>query len=145
MGRRGPGRSSIVGAIVEAIAGLDEAVQIGCSVESSPVSRSSRLSEVARYFGVPEGGARVVLPELVVPIARGKIVAFVGHSGKGKSTALNLIEQQIPRAHNISRMTFPANRALIDSVAPRAKLSEAMAVLSQCALGEAHLWMRGYA
>jgi ABC-type ATPase involved in cell division len=120
------------------------AAQIGCSVEASRVGQSGRTTEVARYFGVAPAGARVVLPELVVPISPGRIVAFVGHSGTGKSTALNLVEAQFPQAHNISRMTFPANRALIDAVAPRASLSEAMSMLSQCALGEAQLWMRVY-
>ncbi len=121
-----------------------ELAQIGCSVEATRVAQSSRASEVARYFGVVPAGARVVLPDQVIPIAPGRIVAFVGHSGTGKSTALGLVEAQFPRAHNISRMTFPANRALIDAVAPRASLGVAMSILSQCALGEAQLWMRVY-
>ncbi|NOX57329.1 MAG: ATP-binding cassette domain-containing protein [Planctomycetes bacterium] len=122
-----------------------DSVQLGCSLEPASVKQSSRTAAVARYFGVPVAGAKVVLADLEVSIAPGEIVAFVGPSGSGKSTALNLLEAQCPRSHNISRMTFPSNRALIDAVSPRASLSEAMSTLSQCALGEAHLWMRNYA
>ncbi len=121
-----------------------ELVQIGCSLEPTRTGPSSRSAEVARFFGVAPAGARVVLPDRSIEIGPGRIVAFVGHSGTGKSTALDMVESQVPRAHNISRMTFPPSRALIDSVAPRAALSEAMAALSQCALGEAQLWMRAY-
>ncbi len=118
--------------------------RIGCSVEATRVGQSSRLAEVARYFGVAPSGERVVLPDRAVPIEPGCVVAFVGHSGTGKSTGLDVVESQFPRAHNISRMKFPTNRALIDAVAPRASLSDAMSILSQCALGEAQLWMRVY-
>jgi energy-coupling factor transporter ATP-binding protein EcfA2 len=41
-------------------------------------------------------------------------------------------------------VTFPDNAAIIDRVASRAPLPDALSILTSCGLGEAHLWVRPF-
>jgi ABC-type hemin transport system ATPase subunit/GNAT superfamily N-acetyltransferase len=105
-----------------------------------------RLFGAGAAAGIGESviGETVVLPEMDITMGPGRIVAFIGPSGSGKSTALNLIRGQFPAAHDVQRVQFPTNRAIVDAVAPKCAFSDALNILSLCALGEAPLWLRRY-
>jgi len=105
---------------------------------------SRRAGQVRRLFGVNAAPARLVLPELAPRLGPGRIIALVGPSGSGKTTALRHLENRHASARSLERMCFPEGRPLVDVVAPRGSLAEALALLSLCALGEAPLWLRSF-
>ena len=120
-------------------------VRIRCVREMTPAPPSRRVAEVTMRFGLSgRTGPRRVLDPLAIELAPGRIIAFVGPSGSGKSSALEAIEARHPGGHNIQRINLPRDRALVDCICPQAELSEALALLTTCALGEARLWLRRY-
>ena len=127
-----------------AVVATAKVVRLACTRKPASLRASSRTAAVAHDFGVAPWAERVVLPAMRVSIGPGQIVAFTGPSGSGKSTALRLIERQCPLAFNVGRVKFPEHRALVDGVAPRGTLGEALEVLSLCALGEVPLWLRSF-
>ncbi|MCK4659555.1 MAG: hypothetical protein KAV82_08545 [Phycisphaerae bacterium] len=119
--------------------------RIECVRESAPVRPSPRVAEVSADFGVSTAsGLRRVLDPLALELAGGRIIAFVGPSGSGKSSALAQIEAQHAGGHSVQRVSLPQDRALVDCVSPHTSLSDALSLLTACALGEARLWLRRY-
>jgi ABC-type lipoprotein export system ATPase subunit/GNAT superfamily N-acetyltransferase len=118
---------------------------IECVRTLAPIRPSPRVAEVAMKFGVTGSAApRRVLEPLSVPLVPGQIIAFVGPSGSGKSSALAQIETQYAGGHNVQRVSLPPDRALVDCVTPHTSLTDALSLLTACALGEAPLWLRRY-
>lgn len=93
-------------------------------------------------FGLGVESDRAILHPVRVRLGPGRIVAFIGPSGSGKSTALGLIESRYAPALSLDCVQLPPDAALIDAVAPHAKLSDALRILSSCALAEVPLWLR---
>ena len=120
-------------------------MRIQCIKEPAPVRPSPRVAELAMTFGLPAVAApRRILDPLTLHLIPGQIIAFVGPSGSGKSSALAQIEAEHVGGHNVQRVSLPTDRALIDCVAPHAELAGALEILTACALGEARLWLRRY-
>lgn len=106
---------------------------------------SSRMADVRLKFGLGPGPhRRQLLAPLALRLGPGRIVALVGPSGSGKSTALTEIERKLSGGHNVARVLFPSDRSVVDAVAAQATLSDALALLSACALSEVPLWMRRF-
>jgi len=120
-------------------------VALECVATPSATRRSARTGSIAFQYGIPlEPGPRVIIPKTVVPLGCGRIVLFLGPSGSGKSTALSALDRQFPGGHFVQRIRFPKTSAIVDCVAPTADLPRALSLLSRCALGEAHLWIRRF-
>ena len=120
-------------------------MRIECVREPKPVPVSRRVAEVTMRFGVcGDTDERRVLEPLGLAFPPGHIIALVGASGSGKSSALAAIESHCPEGHNVQRVTLPTNRALVDGISPQGGLADALSVLTACALGEAPLWLRRY-
>lgn len=127
---------------LECVRGLAEA----------PVSR--RAAEVRLRFGLPsfaaadaagKGADSVrVLESVAIRLGPGRIVAFVGPSGSGKSSALNAVETIVPGGCAVDRIGFPADQPVVDLVASHAGLADALDTLSACGLSEAPLWLRPF-
>lgn len=79
-----------------------------------------------------------------VQLEPGRLILILGPSGSGKSTALAKIERQFAGGCMVERVGFPQERAIVDRIAPGATLGEALSILSSCALGEPHLWLRRF-
>ena len=130
--------------------GSDRIVIIECQRRANEPPASTRTTDVRAQFGLAppkdasDGGGRWVLEPLSVRLGAGRIIAFTGPSGSGKSTALGLIEAQCPGGHNVGRISFPADCSIVDGVGAHGSLSEALGLLSACALGEAPLWLRRF-
>jgi ABC-type lipoprotein export system ATPase subunit len=124
---------------------VQEVVELSCRRVATEVRRTPRVEQVVLHFGLPR---RVEAVEAVDPVrvrlGPGRIIAFVGPSGGGKTTALSLIESRFPGAHNVQRVSFPRDRSVVDSVVAGGSLADALSVLSACALGEPRLWIRYY-
>lgn len=100
------------------------------------------------HFGIDfEHGEHVITEQLELPISSGKLVLFTGESGSGKSSLMRAAMQQLPprddgtqpRILTLNALEF-ARQSLIDLL--ELPVEEAMNVLSQCGLGEAHLMLR---
>jgi len=85
-----------------------------------------------------------ILERTLIPFRRGGIVLLLGPSGSGKTTALSEIARRFPGGVGVGRMTFPAELAVVDRIAPGATLAEALSTLTACGLGEAGLWIRPF-
>jgi uncharacterized protein len=118
-------------------------VAISCERECSETRPSARKAAVAMQFGVSEhSGSTRVLQPMTVKVGPGRIVLFVGPSGSGKSTALQVIAQRYSGAFEVSRVTFPVDRCVVDAVCPNQPLSDALELLGACGLGESPVWVR---
>jgi ABC-type transporter Mla maintaining outer membrane lipid asymmetry ATPase subunit MlaF len=106
---------------------------------------SVRTATVGIRFGIPLSGGSVTIVERTrLALGPGRIVLFVGPSGSGKSTALAELERQFAGGCMVQRVSFPADVAILDRVAPWASLGEALSTLTSCGLGEAALWLRPF-
>jgi len=109
------------------------------------VRPSPRLAEVSLRFGLPDCGTTTTLVESArVTLGPGRVVLLSGPSGSGKSAALSAIESQFATACTVQRVAFLAEQAVIDRIAPEGSLSDAIALLTACGLGEAGLWLRPF-
>jgi len=120
-------------------------VNLKCVRERRTGRVSKRTTDVALSFGIPlfSGPVLIVEPK-VIPLVPGKIVLCVGPSGSGKTSVLGRIEQQRPGGCMVHRVSFPAEAAIIDRVAPWATVYEAISILTTCGLGEPHLWVQRF-
>lgn len=105
---------------------------------------SVRTSEIRHRFGVTEQALISIIPKIELRFSPGRIIAIVGPSGSGKSSALAEIESRFATSHNVDRVSFPDASALVDCVAPGSDLTTALEVLSHCALGEAGVWVKRF-
>ena len=120
-------------------------LRIECTRQPVEVAVSARTSEIRHRFGVHEAPQRTILPAIDVDLGPGRLVAFVGPSGSGKSSALAVIAQRTGNARNVNRVSFAPDRAIVDGVAPGSSMARALEVLSFCALGEAGIWIKPFA
>ena len=137
-----------VGAVVphEGATLAQRTVDLHCVRDGVAARPSSRTADVSLRFGVPLGGTSATIVEPAkIAVAPGRIVLLLGPSGSGKSTALSAIESQFATACMVQRVAFPPDQAVIDRIAPDKPLSEAIALLTACGLGEAGLWLRPFA
>ncbi len=125
--------------------GADATVDLACVREQSVGRASQRTAAVGIQFGIPLFGSRTtIIQPTPVRLGPGRIVLLIGPSWSGKSTALAQVERQFAGGCMVQRVGFPAETAIIDRVAPWAPLSEVLATLGSCGLGEAHLWVRPF-
>lgn len=109
----------------------------------SPWSR--RLAEVCLRFGIPlEAGAEVIAKEVSLPIGPAGVVMVVGPSGSGKTSFLETLAGRFPKARHVGQVRFPRKPAVVDAVACRRPLGEALSILTACGLGEPRLWVRRF-
>ena len=120
-------------------------IDLECLREQKLGLASARTATVGIRFGISMSGGPVTIVERTrVALGPGKIVLFIGPSGSGKSTALAELERQFTGGCMVQRVSFPADVAILDRVAPWASLGEALSTLTSCGLGEAALWLRPF-
>jgi ABC-type lipoprotein export system ATPase subunit/GNAT superfamily N-acetyltransferase len=120
-------------------------VDLHCTRDRVEVRPSSRTADVVLRFGVSQTGTpQTIVEPARIAVGPGRIVLLLGPSGSGKSSALSAIESQFATACSVQRVAFPLDEAVIDRVAPDRPLSEAIALLTACGLGEAGLWLRPF-
>jgi energy-coupling factor transporter ATP-binding protein EcfA2/GNAT superfamily N-acetyltransferase len=131
--------------------GTQRTIRLECVREHEETPASRRAAEVRLRFGLPSFAARGALAEPIrilepvsIHVGPGRIVAFVGPSGSGKSSALNAVETILPGGCAVDRIGFPADRPVVDAVASHAGLADALGTLSACGLSEAPLWLRRF-
>jgi ABC-type lipoprotein export system ATPase subunit len=106
---------------------------------------SVRTAAVGAQFGIPLfAGRSTIVQRTKIPLSPGRIVLIVGPSGSGKSSALAEINRRCPGGSVVDRISFPAETAVIDRVAPWASLGKAISILTSCGLGDASLWIRRF-
>ncbi len=104
-----------------------------------------RTAEVGVRFGIPMYARKVtVVSPTQIALRPGEIVLLCGPSGSGKSSALEEIARHCRGGCSVGRVTFPADAAIVDRVAPWASLGDALSILTTCGLGEAGLWVRPF-
>jgi len=120
-------------------------IELECLREQKLGLASARTATVGIRFGLSLSGGPVTIVERTrLALGPGRIVLFVGPSGSGKSTALAELERQFAGGCMVQRVSFPADVAILDRVAPWASLGDALSTLTSCGLGEAALWLRPF-
>ncbi|MFQ5430446.1 MAG: ATP-binding cassette domain-containing protein [Phycisphaerae bacterium] len=105
-----------------------------------------RKREVCWRFGIPPREPAVTLADpLDLTVRPGAILLLTGPSGSGKTSVLAAIAERLDAPIRVGRGRFPADRAIVDAIAPRGRLSTALEILTACGLGEPRLWVRRYA
>ncbi len=106
---------------------------------------SERAESVAVQFGVDCSPRKVVIAGGArIELAPGRLVLVTGPSGSGKSSVLAQIERAVHGCVVVGRREFPAERAVVDCIAPWGTIGEAVSFLTACGLGEPRLWLRPY-
>jgi len=140
---RGAGSQSVRPA--RRVAGRSRRVGIGCRRELAVGRSSPRVAAVGETFGIPLHGRTIAIAgDRGIPLSPGRIILLLGPSGSGKSSVLQRIDEQCIGACSVQRIGFPPSTAIIDRVAPGAPLADALALLTRCGLGDAHLWVRRF-
>ncbi len=122
-----------------------QTVELQCMCERKLGRASARTATISIRFGLsPTGGPVTIVERTRMALGPGRIVLFVGPSGSGKSTALDELERQFAGGCIVQRVSFPADVAILDRVAPWASLGDALSTLTSCGLGEAALWLRPF-
>ncbi|MDO8630179.1 MAG: hypothetical protein Q7R41_06770 [Phycisphaerales bacterium] len=120
-------------------------VDLHCVRDRVEVRPSPRTADVGLRFGVSQTDtSRTIVESARIALGPGRIVLLRGPSGSGKSSALSVIESQFATACTVQRVDFPTDEAVIDRIASEKPLSEAIALLTACGLGEAGLWLRPF-
>lgn len=106
---------------------------------------SGRLAEVCLRFGIcPEPEQVVLAKQFSMPLGRGTVAMIVGPSGAGKTSLLETLGRHNADSRHVNRVRFPAKPAIVDAVACRQSLREALSILTACGLGEPRLWIRRF-
>jgi len=118
-------------------------VALGREVECRVGRVSARTGLVSSAFGISLRTRRVrLVDDVSVDLGAGRIIALVGPSGSGKSSALEMVARAFPLACAVSHVGFSAGRAIVDGVAVGEPLTEAIRLLTSCGVGDAQLWVR---
>jgi len=113
--------------------------------EPACVPMSPRMREVCWDFGIPpREQATVIAENLQLTLKPGTLVLLTGPSGAGKSSVLQAVADRLGDVTWVGQSAFSAERAIIDCIAPRRSLGEALEILTACGLGEPRLWVRRY-
>ncbi len=120
-------------------------VELSVSTPADRVASTPRLVEVCQRFGVPMTVAgRQVVDGLDLELRPGTITLVTGPSGSGKSLLLGELAKQVGTARVVGEVPFPRDVAVLDAVAPRRPMGEALADLTAAGLGEPMLWIRRF-
>jgi len=104
-----------------------------------------RVADVCLQFGLTPYVEPIHIAEgMQFHLKPGTITLLIGPSGSGKSAILQALEDRLPRVHSIYRASMPTNRAIVDCIARSGNLTQAMQLLTACALGEPKLWLRRF-
>lgn len=116
---------------------------LGCEVDCVAGQASVRTGAVSGAFGIGLQTRRVrLVDDVSVELGAGRILALVGPSGSGKSSALDVIAQRFPLACLVPRIRFAPGKAIVDQVGVGERLSGVVSLLTSCGLGDAQLWLR---
>jgi ABC-type phosphate/phosphonate transport system ATPase subunit/GNAT superfamily N-acetyltransferase len=122
-----------------------EPVRLDVATEGEVTATSARLVEVGLRFGVPlTVPGREIVRGLELDLRPGTITLIAGPSGSGKSSLLRAIARQSPTSRSVQSIPFPTDVAVVDAVAPKRPVNEAIGVLTACGLGEPMLWIRRF-
>lgn len=122
-----------------------EGVLLERTIASPGCRASPRTLEVGQRFGVSAGPTEIVIAAGVrVRLGPGRVVLLLGPSGSGKTSALRTLLEANCQARMVGRTTFPPDVAIIDRIASSGSFADAVAALTACGLGDAHLWVRPF-
>jgi hypothetical protein len=122
-----------------------EALRFSIRIIREPafVPMTPRKQEICRDFGIPpRESPQTLVDGLPIELTPGTIVFVGGPSGSGKTSVLREIAERTGQYDWVGRDRNPTQRAVIDTIAPRAPLSTALEILTACGLGEPRLWIR---
>lgn len=127
------------------MAAVKRQVNLKCVRRQKLGRPTARTAAVGIRFGIPLfGSSTTVVGSTRISLGSGRITLLVGPSGSGKSSALGRIESQFAGGCMVNRVSFPAEAAIIDRVAPWTTLDDALSILTCCGLGEPNLWVRRF-
>ena len=113
--------------------------------EPAVVPMSPRMREVCWDFGIPPRETPTIIAEnLQLTLKPGTLAVVTGPSGAGKSSILQAAADKLGDVTWAGRGAFPVDRAIVDCIAPRRPLGEALEILTACGLGEPRLWVRRF-
>jgi ABC-type lipoprotein export system ATPase subunit/GNAT superfamily N-acetyltransferase len=122
-----------------------EALTLNIIREPACTAMTTRKRQVCIEFGAsPREAPTVVMQDVAVRLGAGRIVCITGPSGRGKSSLLRRIAEEVGSGVWVSRQCFDANTPLVDSIAARGPLTRALEILTACGLGEPRLWLRRF-
>lgn len=113
--------------------------------EPAVVPMSPRMREICWDFGIPPRETPTVIAEnLQLTLKPGTLAVVTGPSGAGKSSVLHAVADKLGDVTWVGGGLFPVDRAIVDCIAPRRPLGEALEILTACGLGEPRLWVRRF-
>jgi len=124
----------------------ERTVAVNVIREPACVPMTPRMRSVCWDFGIPPRETPAVIAEnLQLTLKPGTLVLLTGPSGAGKSSVLQAVAERLGDVAWVGQASFARDRAIVDGIAPRRPLSEALAILTACGLGEPRLWVRRHA
>lgn len=118
-------------------------MRLNVSHKFLPKTPTVRTSRVLDDFGIDfEQGRHVIADDFDFDLQPGNVVAFTGASGSGKSSLLRAVVNELREAAMVIDLddVVLGDRPLVDALP--GSVEDAMQLLSQCGLGEAHLMLR---
>ena len=124
---------------------LPEVLRLNIIQEPACTPMTPRKRQVCLEFGVaPREQPTVLVQDISVRLGAGRIVSITGPSGRGKSSLLRRIHEEIGAGVWVSRQCFDPAAPIVDAIAPRGSLAGALEILTACGLGEPRLWLRRF-